>query len=114
MGYTNFPNGIRVGNSAGVAGTLLIGSYQVPVIAAGTGLTDTGGKGTVTTGLGGVLTSFQATFRNNPAGGGTTIGPFAGSAVSTGGGVATVQYYDAAGVAGTAAAPFYWVATGTA
>ena len=114
MGYTNFPNGIRVGTSAGVAGTLLVGSWQLQPSAGGTGLTDTGGKGTVTTGLGGVLTSFVAGHKNNPAGGGTTIGAFAGSAVSTGGGVATVQYYDAAGVAGTAAAPFYWIATGTA
>lgn len=113
MGATNFPNGINAGDNAGGSATLAINGVPVPPIAMGTALLAATGMGTITTGLGGNIASVVAILRNQPAAGGTTFGYVAGSAVGTSGQV-VFTYYDKAGVQGTATAPIYWIASGTA
>ncbi len=111
MGLTHFPNGVNAGNNAGGSATLAINSIPIPPIAIGTANL-VAGVGTVTTGLGGLVTAFVASVTNQPAGGGTTFGYVAGSAVAGGAVVCTV--YDQSGVAGTATTPISWFAGGTA
>ncbi len=108
---TNFPNGINAGLASGGSATLAINGVPLPPFAVGTANLASG-VGTVTTGLGGVVTAFIAGVVNQPAGGGTTFGYVAGSATAGGAVVCTV--YDKAGVAGTATTPIFWIAGGTA
>lgn len=126
IGLTNFPDGLRVGSNTGATALFVIGSGTVAVtagqlntlntnvVASGTGLLAATGSGTISTGLGGALTSAVANIRNPPgAGGGTTFGYVGGSIVGTSGQV-IFSYWDSAGVLGTATQNIFWIATGTA
>ena len=120
MGVTNFPNGVNVGDAAGVAAELQIGGTVITpleytsagkVLAAGTVIV-TGSTAIVPSGISAALFVVASPYGVAPTGAGT-VGGFAKVSAGLSGGTVTIYAQDVQGTASLTAGTASYVVIGT-